>query len=406
MKGIKANSDYQGKWTGSKVKERKAARKQRIIEAFNTTNDVEIIPAEYDFEPAEPKVLRVAAYARVSTDQESQADSYQTQKEYYKKYITNHEGWDYVETYADEGRSGTNVLKREHFKEMIEACKAGEIDLIITKDIRRFARNVLDCLSYVRMLKSLNPPVGVYFEDEHLNTLDRGNEAILALLSSVAQGESENKSEAIKWSYKHRFEQGIASCPTWALLGYTTDEDGNMQIVPAEAEIVKFIYDSYLDGWSGSEIAAKLTEAGIPTVKGKEVWSAGSVYNILKNEKYVGDALMQKTYTPDFLTHKAVKNRGQERQYRKRNHHPAIVSRKTWDAVQALLKERRHHRCRRKVPKAVEQIVIQTMKRGRLKGFILFDPTWARKQLPTILEKIGITKAERTNENVEELYRD
>ena len=198
MKGIKANTEYQGKWTGSKRKERKAARKQRIIEAFTTDNDVEVIPAEYDIKPVEAKILRVAAYARVSTDQESQADSYQTQKEYYKKYITNHDGWEYVDTYADEGRSGTNVLKREHFKEMIEDCKAGHIDLIITKDIRRFARNVLDCLSYVRMLKSLNPPVGVYFEDEHLNTLDRGNEAILALLSSVAQGESENKSEAIK----------------------------------------------------------------------------------------------------------------------------------------------------------------------------------------------------------------
>lgn len=399
MKGIKANSDYQGKWTGSKVKERKAARKQRIIEAFNTTNDVEIIPAEYDFEPAEPKVLRVAAYARVSTDQESQADSYQTQKEYYKKYITNHEGWDYVETYADEGRSGTNVLKREHFKEMIEACKAGEIDLIITKDIRRFARNVLDCLSYVRMLKSLNPPVGVYFEDEHLNTLDRGNEAILALLSSVAQGESENKSEAIKWSYKHRFEQGIASCPTWALLGYTTDEDGNMQIVPAEAEIVKYIYESYMDGASGVEIAARLTEAGIPTVKGKDVWSPASVYSILRNEKYCGDALMQKTYTPDFLTHKAVKNRGQERQYLKRNHHPAIVDRKTWDAVQALLNEHRHRCGRRKATKAMERIAIQTMKRGRLKGFVLFDPTWPRKQMSMILEKIGINKLERKNED-------
>ena len=237
MKGIKANTEYQGKWTGSKRKERKAARKQRIIEAFTTDNDVEVIPAEYDIKPVEAKILRVAAYARVSTDQESQADSYQTQKEYYKKYITNHDGWEYVDTYADEGRSGTNVLKREHFKEMIEDCKAGHIDLIITKDIRRFARNVLDCLSYVRMLKSLNPPVGVYFEDEHLNTLDRGNEAILALLSSVAQGESENKSEAIKWSYKHRFEQGMAFCPTWALLGYTTDEEGNMQVVPAEAEV-------------------------------------------------------------------------------------------------------------------------------------------------------------------------
>lgn len=397
MKGIK--SDYQGKWSGTEKKERKAAKKQRMRDAF-ANPDVEVIPAIYDLVPDTPKILRVAAYGRVSTDQESQKDSYEAQVLYYTKYIQQNPQWEYVGTYADEGRSGTNVIKRTHFKEMMEDCKAGKIDLIITKDIRRFARNVLDCLSYVRMLKRLEPPVGVYFEDEHLNTLDRGNEAMLALLSSVAQGESENKSEAIKWSYKRRFENGIAMCPTWVLLGYTTDEFGNMQIVPSEAEIVKFIYTNYLEGWSTAEIAAKLTEAGIPTVKGLSVWPVGSVYSILRNEKYCGDAIMQKTYTPDFLTHKAVKNRGQERKYIKRDHHPAIIARKDWDKVQEILTGRVRNRKPRSDTKFIVPVRIKTIKGGRFKGFVVFDPAWSGTDIPTVLEKIRLKPTNKgVNEN-------
>ncbi len=388
MKDLK--TDYKGKWQGSKRKERKEARKAKIRETYENPGDVEIIPALSELEPDKEVILRVAAYCRVSTDQESQADSYESQVQHYTKYISTRSDWEYVATYADEGRSGTNVVKRVHFLEMIEDCRAGKIDLIITKDIRRFARNTLDCLRYVRELKALDPPVGVYFEDEHLNTLDRGNEAILALLSSVAQGESENKSEAIKWAYRRRFEQGNPVCPTWALLGYTTDDDGNMQIVPAEAEIVRYIYMSYLDGWSGSEIAAKLTEAGVPTVKGLSVWPAGSVYNILRNEKYCGDALMQKTYTPDFLTHKAYKNRGQERQYRKRDHHPAIVDRATWDKVQEELSSHRCHRRGRKQGRTIIKTTIRTVKRGCLKGYVIFDPGWTAENRTYIMEKLSI----------------
>lgn len=402
MKDIK--TEYKGKWKGSERKARKEARKAKIRESYANSGDVEVIPALSELEPEKPVILRVAAYCRVSTDQESQADSYESQVQHYAKYISSRPDWEYVGTYADEGRSGTNVLKRTHFLEMIEDCRAGKIDLIITKDIRRFARNTLDCLRYVRELKGLDPPVGIYFEDEHLNTLDRGNEAILALLSSVAQGESENKSEAIKWSYRRRFENGNPVCPTWALLGYTTDEDGNMQIVPSEAEIVKYIYESYLEGWSGIEIAAKLTEAGIPTVKGLPVWPAGSVYNILRNEKYCGDALMQKTYTPDFLTHKAYKNRGQERQYRKRDHHPAIVDRRTWEEVQEELSAHRHHRNGRKPQRTISKVKLRIYKRGKLKGFVIFDPEWTKKDRSHIMEKVGITETRKVDENAEELH--
>lgn len=404
MKELK--SEYKGKWQGSVRKAKKDAKKARIRQAFSDPGDVEIIPAIHELEPEKPIILRVAAYCRVSTDQDSQSDSYETQVQYYKKHIEETPNWEYVGTYADEGRSGTNVLKREHFLEMVEDCRAGKIDLIITKDIRRFARNTLDCLKYVRELKSLDPPVGVFFEDEHLNTLSRGNEAILALLSSVAQGESENKSEAIKWSYRRRFENGIAVCPTWALLGYTTDEFGNMQIVPSEAEIVKFIYESYLEGWSCKEIAAKLTEAGIPTVKGLSVWPFGSVYNILRNEKYCGDAFMQKTYTPDFLTHKAYKNKGQERQYRKRNHHPAIIDRESWNQVQEELSARRHRRRGAKKEKTIDRTTLRIVKRGHFKGFVVFDPAWTKKKRPFIMEKMGITETRKVGENAEELYCD
>jgi site-specific DNA recombinase len=393
MKG--KEKEYQGKWSGSEREARRNAKKQRIRDAFNRENDVEVIPAIYDLTPDEPKILRVAAYCRVSTDQESQADSYETQVQYYTQYIQRNPEWEYVGTYADEGRSGTNVVKRQHFLEMIADCKAGKIDLIITKDIRRFARNTLDCISYVRQLKHLDPPVGVLFEDEHLNTLDRGNEAILALLSSVAQGESENKSEAIKWSYRRRFANGIALCPTWALLGYTTDEFGNMVVVPSEAEIVRFIYESYLEGWSTKEIAAKLTAAEIPTVKGLSVWPAGSVYSILRNEKYCGDVMMQKTYTPDFLTHRAVKNIGQERKYYKRDHHEAIVSRSDWEKVQKQLVARRHQRGHARREREIEHITIPVVKRGVFKGYVVFDPKWTGKDLPKVMSRMGITQKEK-----------
>ena len=393
MKG--KSSSFKGKWTGSTKQEQKEQTRKNVREAYAGKHQVEIVPAEAELHPVEKKALRVAAYCRVSTDQESQTESYEIQVEHYRKFIMQHDDWVYVGTYADEGRSGTNVVKREQFRAMIADCLAGNIDLIITKDIRRFARNTLDCLSYVDKLKELDPPVGIYFEDEHINTLSRGNDAILALLSSVAQGESENKSEAMLWSYRNRFENGIALCPTWALLGYTTDSHGNMQIVPEEAEIVKFIFDSYLEGFSAAKIAAKLTEAGIPTVKGRPVWPIGSVYNILKNEKYCGDVINQKTYTKDFKSHKSLKNRGAKRKYIIRDHHPAIVHREDWNTVQEMLTNRslRRH-ARAEEPTAIERKNISHIKRGSFKGFVIFDPGWTKRDIPDVMEKMGFTPNE------------
>ena len=390
MKG--KSNEFKGKWNGPKKDERKEATRQKVRDAFSGKVEVEIVPAIYDTQPDEPKILRVAAYCRVSTDQESQTESYELQVQHFQTYIKSRSDWSYVGTFADEGRSGTNVERRIHFQEMIAACEAGKIDLIITKDIRRFARNTLDCISYVRKLKALDPPVGIYFEDEHLNTLDRGNDAILALLSSVAEGEAENKSEAMKWSYKRRFSNGIALCPTWALLGYTTDDYGNMVIVPEEAEIVRYIYDSFMEGWGVREIAEKLTAAHIPTVKGLAVWPVGSVYNILRNEKYCGDVINQKTFTPDFRSHKSVKNRGQERKYIIRDHHPAIVSRAVWNKVQEMLSTRQGRRKGKRKEQAIVRTAFLYIKRGNFKGFLVYDPAWGKRDIERVMHRLGVTK--------------
>lgn len=378
--------ELKAKWDGSSKAERRKAAKQRISNAYSGSVSVEVILSTAERTPIEKKKLRVAAYCRVSTDEESQAGSYELQVQYYTEMIQNNPDWEFAGIYADEGISGTSVHHRTRFQEMIADCEAGKIDKIITKSISRFSRNTLDCIAYERKLKEMG--IGIYFENERLDTMDRRNEAFLALLSSVAQGESENKSEAIKWSYRRRFNKGMALMPTWVLLGYDTDDDGKIVIVEEEAAIVRFIYDSYSAGMPVREIAEQLTEAGIPTVKGLSRWPQGSVYNILRNEKYCGDALMQKTYTPNCLTHKVVKNRGQERQYMARDHHPAIVSRAQWQSVQDELSSgKRRRRSKAKGP-PVPSVTLQWVKRGKLKGFFAYDTMWTKAEAATVHKHI------------------
>ncbi len=372
---------------GSKKAAMRKAAKDRIKTAYIEEREVEIIPAIRDLEADKPKILRVAAYCRVSTDQEAQAGSYELQVQYYTQYISKREDWQLVEIYADEGISGTNIRHREDFKRMIADCEAGKIDLIITKSISRFARNTLDCLTIARKLKQREPPVAIYFENENINTTDRNTDAMLALLSSVAQGESENKSEAIKWACRNRFARGIPLFPTWCILGYDKDEFGTISIVDDEAEVVRYIFKSYLNGISGPEIARSLTDLGIPTVKGLAVWASNSVYGILRNEKYCGDVIMQKTYTPDCLEHRSVKNTGQERQYRLRDFHPAIVSREDWNRVQWLLENKAYiKRGKQKPPPP--PLSLQWNKRGKLKGFVVLDPNWKPRDIPRVLQAI------------------
>lgn len=251
--------------------------------------------------------------------------------------------------------------------------------MIVTKSISRFARNTLDCISYVRRLKALKPPVGVFFEMNGYNTLDTISETFLTLLSTVAQGESEAKSEALKWSYRQRFKKGIPVNNMWAIMGYDTDENGKIFIIEKEAEIVRFMFTAYLEGKSTVEIAEALTMAEIPTPKGNVRWQPGTVAGMLHNEKYCGEMRMQKTVTVDLFSHKSVKNEGIVSQYRMKNYHPAIVSRKVYEDVQERFIDGGNRARHTKEPKI--KVKFKPIKSGLLTGFV---------PIPSAVEKIDI----------------
>lgn len=276
--------------------------------------------------------LRVAAYCRVSTDSDEQATSYDAQVEHYSNFIQKNEEWEFAGIFADDGISGTNTKKREEFNRMISECMEGHIDMIITKSISRFARNTLDCLRYIRQLKEKNIPV--FFEKENINTMDSKGEVLLTIMASLAQQESESLSKNVKMGMQFRFQKGEVQVNHNRFMGYTKDEDGHLIIEPAEAEIVKRIYREYLQGASLKQIGDGLMADGILTGAGKPKWRPESVKKILKNEKYIGDALLQKTYTVDVLTKKRVKNNGIVPQYYVENSHEPIIPRDLYMQVQ------------------------------------------------------------------------
>lgn len=286
----------------------------------------------------EIKKLRVAAYCRVSTDTEEQATSYDAQIQHYREYIISKPEWELVDIYADEGISATNTKKREEFNRMIEDCKLGRIDLVITKSISRFARNTVDCLNYIRELKEMNIPV--FFEKESINTMDAKGEVLLTIMASLAQQESESLSKNVKLGMQYRFQQGKIMVNTSCFLGYDKDENGNLVINPKQAEIVKRIYREYLEGKSILAICRGLERDKIRTARGNPRWHDSSVRKILENEKYMGDALLQKTYTVDFLQKKRVKNNGIVPQYYVEDSHPAIISKEIFMQVQEEIARR------------------------------------------------------------------
>ena len=269
--------------------------------------------------------LRVAAYCRVSTDTDEQATSYEAQIEHYTEYIKSNPAWTLEGLYADDGISGTNTKKREEFNRLIEDCLNGNVDMVITKSISRFARNTLDCLKYIRQLKDKNIPV--YFEKENINTLDAKGEVLLTIMASLAQQESQSLSQNVKLGLQYRYQQGKVQVNHSRFLGYDKDEDGNLVINPAEAEVVKRIFREYLEGKSYYHIGNGLTADGIKTAAGNERWLASSLKKILQNEKYIGDALLQKTVTTDYLTKKRVVNKGFVPQYYVEGCHEAIIPR-------------------------------------------------------------------------------
>ena len=283
----------------------------------------------------------MAAYCRVSTDQLEQLSSYEAQVNYYTNYIENHPDYELAGIYADEGITGTNTKKREQFNKMIKDCKAGKIDMIITKSISRFARNTLDCLNYIRELKEYG--VGVIFEKENINTLDSKGEVLITILASLAQDESRSISENCTWGIRRKFEQGKVRVNHKKFLGYDKDEDGELVINKEEAKIIKRIYKDYLDGKGANRIARELEEEGIPNWNGKPKWYESSIRKMLQNEKYKGDALLQKTYTVDFLTKERAVNNGEVPMYYVEKSHPAIIDKEMWEAVQLEMKRRKDY---------------------------------------------------------------
>ena len=303
---------------------------------METTKNITVIPARRRVgntakETEIPK-LRVAAYCRVSTDSDEQATSYEAQVEHYTDYIRKNPEWEFAGIFADDGISGTNTRKREEFNRMIDEAMAGKIDMIVTKSISRFARNTLDCLKYIRQLKEKNIPV--YFEKENINTMDAKGEVLLTIMASLAQQESQSLSQNVKLGFQYRYQQGQITVNHNRFLGYTKDENGQLVVEPKEAEVVKRIFREYLEGASLQQIARGLEADGILTGAGKAKWRAETLQKILKNEKYIGDALLQKTYTVDFLEKKRVPNNGLVPQYYVENSHEAIIPRDLYMQVQ------------------------------------------------------------------------
>ena len=276
--------------------------------------------------------------------------------------------WDLVNIYADEGISGTSLQHRDSFVQMIEDCKAGKIELIVTKSVSRFARNIIDCIGYARRLKAMTPPVGIFFETENLYTLDPKSEMLLAFMATLAQEESHNKSEIMNASIEMRFKRGIFLTPP--LLGYDQDEEGDLVINENEAKVVKFIFYEYLNGCSCQTIADLLTQLHCRTKKGNYHWNAGSISQILQNERYCGDVLARKTFTPNYLDHKAKKNKRDRNQYLQENHHENIISRSDFIAVQHKIMNSKYG-TQKFLPN------LDAIKSGLLKGFVLINTKWA-----------------------------
>ena len=338
-----------------------------------------------------PKV-RVAAYCRVSTAEEAQVGSFEMQIQHFQSVIDSNPNYELVKIYTDEGISGTSVEKRKGFLEMVEDARAGKIDLILTKSISRFGRNIVDILTTLRQLSDLNPPVAVNFESEGINTSDGKNKLIISILSALAELESQQKSIAIKEGIRYHMQEGIYKFSVKNTLGYYRDYTGRVKIEPAEAEIVRYIYDSFIEGASCQEIANSLTAQGIRSPKGLESWRAVTVHNILRNEKYCGDVLYQKTYSKDYLTHKSAPNQGVLPQWFWENNHPAIIPRQRWNTVQEILSSGKRRKSCNPLAIFKRKFTVAKVKSGVLRGYFLLDMLWSkeeRDQFITIINRIN-----------------
>ena len=306
----------------------------------DTAPNVVVIPANPELarRSASKRQLRVAAYCRVSTNDEEQLTSYEAQKTYYTDKIMTNPEWTMAGIFADEGISGVSTAKRTEFNRMIRRCRQGKIDVVMVKSISRFARNTLDCIKYIRALKTLG--VAVIFEKENINTLEMDSELLLTMMGAFAQAESESMGANVRWGMREAMRSGKANLRIDALYAYEKGEDGKPKIIPAQAEVVRKIYERFLAGQSLRMIRDSLETEGVPTIKGQEKWNPAVIKSILTNEKYCGDVLRQKTFIEDTISKKVIKNTGQLPMYLIQNHHEGIVTREMFNAAQAELARR------------------------------------------------------------------
>ena len=354
----------------------KRAEREREKERTRKRMRVEIDEDNYEFIPAKKQTdyydndvhQRVAIYVRVSTDDIRQTTSYELQKRYYEDFVEKHPNWTLVKIYADEGISGTSLAHRDEFNQMIADCRAGKIDLIVTKSVSRFARNIMICIGMVRELAEMKPPVGVFFESEAIFSLNDDSAMALSFVATMAEEESHTRSRSMETSLRMRLDNGIPLTPK--LLGYTHDVDGNLIVNPDEAPTVKLAFYMYLYGYSTQQIADALIALERKSYLGNIKWTSSSIIQILRNERHCGDVLTRKTFTPNFRDHKSRRNRGERPQSRYMHHHEAIISRDDFIAVQQML-DNSKYRNKAFLPE------LRVIESGIFKGFVIINPRWA-----------------------------
>ncbi len=346
-------------------------RREKITERYKGVDPskLEVIPAvmSESVNIMEQK-LKVAAYVRVSTDNDEQKSSFELQSNDFTNRINSNPNWELVGIYADEGISGTELSHRKGMLQLIEDCKAGKINLILAKSIARFARNVVDCLSIIEELRNLNPPVGVYFDESNLYTLDTTGALVLTILATVAEEESRSKSFIMNWSVEKRFSNGIFLTPE--PIGFDKDQNGNLIVNEDEAETVKVMYDLFINGWNQGEIASLLKEYNRRTKRDGTEWYWSTIDQVLSNERNCGDVLARKTYTPNFKDHKKRKNVNQRNKYRQRDHHDGIVDRDVFNAAQLKRVYMSGARGNQALP------VLSVIDDGILKGYVPIHKDW------------------------------
>lgn len=355
---------------------KKQRQKELAKEKTRRRMNVQIDPDNYVYYPEEKQVdpfdqfaeYRVVIYVRVSTDDVKQTTSYELQKKYYEDFVVHHPNWTLVHIYADEGISGTQRKHRKDFNQMIADAKAGMFDMIVCKNVSRFARNVTDCIGIVRDLADLKNPVGVFFESECIFSLKEDSQMGLSFLATMAEEESHTRSRSMETSLRMRLDNGIPLTPK--LLGYTHDSEGQLIINPEEAPTVKLCFFMYLYGYSTQQIADVLIALGRKSYLGNIKWTAGGIVQILRNERHCGDVLTRKTYTPNFRTHLSKKNKGKRPQSRYLNHHEAIVSRDDFIAVQQMI-DNAKYRNKSYLPE------LRVIDSGIFKGYVTINPRWA-----------------------------